>query len=712
MAAITDKKRVELLFKSINEICNVRKNIISDYKAYDFSMSIDDLRKKDILGNYIKFYVNDNQNRIISIQKPTIKQCPEPDKSIKSWIKTDWQEPVNNIPYEERDEVTGELFTDKSSRVTAYMNWMERRAQWLREYKYLKLIDDVFSRIYAINESFKVNPDERELLFGFGVFRTVRKTFEIIQHPLFTKRLRIDDFDIKNNIITIYDTDSDIKFESSFLSKIENASIRHIPEISQAVSNFSGNPFVKDDIESFLQIQTHQLSKDAEYINEYTKRSMNHDYEVTYEPLLIVRSRESGLSDFIERVIHAVSEDEVSIPQHLINLLNPVDNVLSPSEQDREPSTIEKRLAATSGEDPDIYMTKPANKEQLRIAQEIETHAAVEVQGPPGTGKTHTIANLIGHFLAQGKTLLITSEKVKALTVLKDKLDEEIKPLCVSVFEDNNDELKTAAQAIMGKVNLINELELGRQIEELKNKRQSLISNLDSLRKEIFLARNNESKGISYAGNSYSVIDVAKQVAEHTDELEIIPGEIEANDFLPLTIKELGELYETNGLITLAEEEELALNLPDYHAFMVPEDFNRAIHKIKSFEEQVSSFSCIDSKLYQDDYDTDSMSYNHKKIFIHPQEEELQEAKKLLDSFEPLSTLQQSIIQDVEMGSSNTWKALHEKLINFLEVYVAFRTKTLDKEINFNTDLELQRVEAALDELAGEFTNRDRKSVV
>ena len=82
-------------------------------------------------------------------------------------------------------------------------------------------------------------------------------------------------------------------------------------------------------------------------------------------------------------------------------------------------------------------MTKPANKAQLRIAQDIEQNNAVEVQGPPGTGKTHTIANLIGHFLAQGKTVLVTSEKIKALSVLRDKLDEEIRPLCVPVFDGN-----------------------------------------------------------------------------------------------------------------------------------------------------------------------------------------------------------------------------------------------------------------------------------
>ena len=101
-------------------------------------------------------------------------------------------------------------------------------------------------------------------------------------------------------------------------------------------------------------------------------------------------------------------------------------------------------MAQTAGEDPDILLTKLANAEQLTIAADLERNDVLLVQGPPGTGKTHTIANLMGHFLAQGKRILVTSEKVKALSVLKDKLPEEIKPLCVSRLGSQKDLLSTA----------------------------------------------------------------------------------------------------------------------------------------------------------------------------------------------------------------------------------------------------------------------------
>lgn len=70
----------------------------------------------------------------------------------------------------------------------------------------------------------------------------------------------------------------------------------------------------------------------------------------------------------------------------------------------------------------------PYNDEQVQIVQMLDHHDGVVVQGPPGTGKTHTIANVISHYLASGKRVLVTSMKDPALAVLQEKLPEEIRP--------------------------------------------------------------------------------------------------------------------------------------------------------------------------------------------------------------------------------------------------------------------------------------------
>jgi len=43
-----------------------------------------------------------------------------------------------------------------------------------------------------------------------------------------------------------------------------------------------------------------------------------------------------------------------------------------------------------------------------------------------GTGKTHTIGNLIGHLLAQGKSVLVTSQQQGALRMVRHHIVPEV----------------------------------------------------------------------------------------------------------------------------------------------------------------------------------------------------------------------------------------------------------------------------------------------
>lgn len=90
----------------------------------------------------------------------------------------------------------------------------------------------------------------------------------------------------------------------------------------------------------------------------------------------------------------------------------------------------------------ELYFPKPYNQEQVSIIEKLEHYDGVVVQGPPGTGKTHTIANVISHYLANGKRILVSSMKEPALAVLKDKLPEGIRPLAVSVLSDDKNDKK------------------------------------------------------------------------------------------------------------------------------------------------------------------------------------------------------------------------------------------------------------------------------
>ena len=53
--------------------------------------------------------------------------------------------------------------------------------------------------------------------------------------------------------------------------------------------------------------------------------------------------------------------------------------------------------------------------------------------GPPGTGKSQTISNVICHYLATGKRVLITSKSEGATLVLRNKLPDGVRELAISL---------------------------------------------------------------------------------------------------------------------------------------------------------------------------------------------------------------------------------------------------------------------------------------
>jgi superfamily I DNA/RNA helicase len=138
-------------------------------------------------------------------------------------------------------------------------------------------------------------------------------------------------------------------------------------------------------------------------------------------------------------------------------------------------------LAQADGE---VLLSKPANPEQIRIAQQLEEHGGVLVQGPPGTGKTHTIGNLVGHLLAQGKSALVASHTTKALRMVRHHIVPELRSLCVSVLESDlvsRKQLESAVGSIAERLSRADAGSLEMQAKKLESERLELLKRLDEI---------------------------------------------------------------------------------------------------------------------------------------------------------------------------------------------------------------------------------------
>ncbi len=107
----------------------------------------------------------------------------------------------------------------------------------------------------------------------------------------------------------------------------------------------------------------------------------------------------------------------------------------------------------------ELYFPLPYNDEQVTIVQYLERAPGVTVQGPPGTGKTHTIANIVCHYLANGRRVLVTSRGERALEILRDKIPEEVRALTVALLASDREgmrQFQAAIEAIQHQVSQLN----------------------------------------------------------------------------------------------------------------------------------------------------------------------------------------------------------------------------------------------------------------
>lgn len=165
------------------------------------------------------------------------------------------------------------------------------------------------------------------------------------------------------------------------------------------------------------------------------------------DPILFLGSRTQGFSEALDKLIDALPKTEF-ISEALLRIVGIDQKIIPSSESDAGRASAPPSLKKPDSID--FLLTKPANKEQERVITRLEQTGSVLVQGPPGTGKSHTIANIIGHLLASGKTVLVSSHTSKALKVVREKVVKPLQPLCVTVLENDQESKAQLEESING----------------------------------------------------------------------------------------------------------------------------------------------------------------------------------------------------------------------------------------------------------------------
>src|SRR5246127_4115626 len=514
---------------------------------------------------------------VLKVQRPRLTRAPEPPEEIASWLEDGWDDPANGFTVEESLEEPENgaeprivKFADDPARTASLERWKVLRDEWVKTEGPARAAMKIFETFYALYGRIDREAERVELVLGDGILSWNRGDGEIY-HPILLQRLQLQ-FDASVPEFTLSEADHPVELYSALFQSMSDVDGRAIGRCREELEEGGFHPLINGSTSGFLKRLVVQLSPRGEFLEEQAPNKEASDPCIGRDPVLFLRARTLGFAAAIEGILADLRTRE-DLPWSLLNIIGEESPISLAA--DAKPSA--NGPAQTDGE---VLLSKPANPEQIRIAQQLEEHGGVLVQGPPGTGKTHTIGNLVGHLLAQGKSVLVTSHTTKALRMVRHHIVPELRPLCVSVLEsdlDSRKQLESAVGSIAERLSRADASSLEMEAKKLETERLDLLRKLSEIRSRLAAARADEYREIAIGGKSWAPADAARQVVQEKDARGWIPGPVAAVAPLPLSPGELADLYRTGVSISREDENELSGHLPELHDLPRAEEFEASI---------------------------------------------------------------------------------------------------------------------------------------
>lgn len=367
--------------------------------------------------------------------------------------------------------------------VTALENYTPLWEAWAEGEKprrrTISLYGDLFTLKHQLEAEETAKP--QELVWGLGVsawklvFAERLKTSVIdFQYPLITQAMEIG-MDERTLALEVRprSVGPQFSFDAFAACRLMSA-----PEVEKAArealiksADRSVSPFDSGSFEHLLKLIAGNLHDKGRYEQDFEGfPKPTEDLLVTDAWVLLSRPKSVNfLQEDIERLKARLSPEN-PIPMGPLALVTP------PSDETSVPSPFAFRgLSGTSGghvgsgEVKELFFPLPYNHEQVTIVEQLERSAGVAVQGPPGTGKTHTIANIVCHYLATGRKVLVTSKGEQALEVLQSKIPEVVRPLTVALLSGDREGMRQfqgSIEAIIHNVTQLNPEVVREQIRD------------------------------------------------------------------------------------------------------------------------------------------------------------------------------------------------------------------------------------------------------
>ena len=614
------------LYQYIAEVVKSIKTEKKDIHNEEWCYFLEDLPKySGVTLNYLDNKNNLANQKILQVEKLPFLEPLAIDKELLEWISGDWTDYKSPIKLlsekiiKENDASKVVNISKKEKEILEKL--LKDRKLWVEEQKKIEVVRNLFDTLYNKYLVLDRDSDILELVVANGL---VKVTNEDIYYPILLKKVNFS-IDTEKNIISITDaSDNDFITQElylNFLAEVENINLDKVFYLEDKIVENNIHPISKNDtIKDFFREFIHNLNPRAQFIEDLDKNNKESVITIEWKPILFIRKKDDGKVEAINNIIKDI-ENGGEIPEYLSELVGVIGD---------EKRTIEQV--------PDILFTKETNNEQIEIIKSLYSHRAVVVQGPPGTGKTHTIANLLGHFLAEGKNVLITSQTKKALDVLKEKIPTDIQDLCISMLDDDSSDLGNSVESISEKLGYLNLETLKNEYEEIENQRNELKEDIKNIKRKIFNIKYQESHPIIYNNESITLKEAGEFLRKNQRELDRIPGIVSSGIPCPINNEDLAFLksgYKKS--VSREEEKEIELGLNKVSDFWTLEEFKEMLENKKEIMSRLDLL--LKNKKY---HINDNLFYVDDKMLID------------LDKFKNYSGIDKIIPEDLK--SIEDWK--------------------------------------------------------
>ncbi|WP_338946188.1 AAA family ATPase [Fusobacterium pseudoperiodonticum] len=614
------------LYQYIAEVVKSIKTEKKDIHNEEWWYFLEDLPKySGVTLNYLDNKNNLANQKILQVEKLPFLEPLAIDKELLEWISGDWTDyksPIKLLSEKITKENDASKVVNISKKEKEILEkLLKDRKLWVEEQKKIEVVRNLFDTLYNKYLVLDRDSDTLELVVANGL---VKVPNEDIYYPILLKKVNFT-VDTEKNIIFITDaSDNDFITQElylNFLAEVENINLDKVFYLEDKIVENNIHPISKNDtIKDFFREFIHNLNPRAQFIEDLDKKNKESVITIEWKPILFIRKKDDGKVEAINNIIKDI-ENGGEIPEYLSELVG----VIGSDKRAIEPI-------------PDILFTKETNNEQIEIIKSLYSHRAVVVQGPPGTGKTHTIANLLGHFLAEGKNVLITSQTKKALDVLKEKIPTDIQDLCISMLDDDSSDLGNSVESISEKLGYLNLETLKNEYEEIENQRNELKEDIKNIKRKIFNIKYQESHPIIYNNESITLREAGEFLRKNQRELDRIPGIVSSGVTCPINNENLTFLKsEYKKSVSKEEEKEIELGLNKLSDFWTLEEFKEMLENKKEIMSRLDLI--LKNKKY---HINDNLFYVDDKMLID------------LDKFKNYSGIDKIIPEDLK--SIEDWK--------------------------------------------------------